>query len=112
MKFKCYKTFEKDAIAHGTKVDEAWTADEDYIIKRFWIVEKGGRMLWPSRVYLKVKDKVLTHPYISARLLMPDVAKDLVFDVEFKKGEAFAYTFENLEGAPISIYLKLELWVA
>jgi len=108
MPFKYFKVFEKDAIAAGLTYEDSWDADEDLTLKRVYVARKDGIALTASTLYLKVKDRVHTHPVVPASILGPDVTLTPVLDLHFARGEKLTFTFKNLEGATISIYIAFE----
>jgi len=109
MGFVFHRTFEKDAIADGTTWADSWVADLDYVIKRIHIRRKDGYALHKSTFYWKVADKVYTRPIVPAGVLGEDVLVTPVIDVPITKGEKLDFTFKNLEGTAIDVYLVFEV---
>jgi hypothetical protein len=110
MVFKYFKTFEKTAVASGAEATDSWDLDEDLIIKRVWIVEKGGSSLLNSTFYLKIKDRVYTLAVTPANLLLPAYAKDYTLDIAAAKGEKLAFTFKNGEASAVNVFITFECW--
>lgn len=107
-KFRFFKTFEHDSIAAGTTVSGSWTADENYVIRRIHILRKDGASLPASTIYFKIGARVFTHEVVPVAVLGPDIEISTVVDIDFSKGEKLDYTFKNLEGTTISIYIYFE----
>jgi len=112
MPFKYFKVFEKDAIGAGLTYEDSWDADEDLVLKRVYIARKDGAALTASTFYLKVKDRVHTLPVVPAALLKPDATVTPILDLHFARGEKLTFTFKNLEGVSISIYVTFEAHVS
>jgi len=110
MAFKFYRTFEHDSIAAGATVTGSWTADDDYVIKRVHVARKDGVALTASTFYFKVGDRVFTRELVPATALRPGADFVQAIDVKITKGEKLDYTFKNLEGATISIFVWFEVW--
>ena len=108
MTFKYYKYFEKDAIADGLTYEDSWEADEDLKLKRIHIARKDGIALTKSTFYLKIAERIFTHPVVPASILAPDALISPTLDVSFRKGEKLFFTFKNLEGASVSIMITFE----
>jgi len=108
MPFAFYKTFEKDSLADGAKYEDSWTTDRDLVIKRILIKNKDGSALTKSTFYFKIVEAVYTHPIVPAAILGPDNFMAPVLDIPFKNGEKLDFTFMNLEGAAIDIFISME----
>jgi len=108
MVFKFFKTFEHDGIADGTTVSDSWVADEDFIIKRVFIRRKDGYALHKSTYYFKIADRVFTRELVCAGVLAEDALITPILDIPFSKGEKLDYTFKNLEGTTIDIFIIFE----
>jgi len=109
MVFKYHKTFEHDSIADGATVSDSWVADEDLVIKRIHIRRKDGYALHASTFYFKIADRVFTRELVPAGILAEDALITPILDIPFTKGEKLDYTFKNLEGATISIFIVFEV---
>jgi len=112
MAFKFFKTFKHDKVDDTTTVSDSWTADEDYIIKRVFIRRKDGYALHKSTFYFKIGDRVFTHELVPAGILAEDALITPVLDIPFTKGEKLDYTFKNLEGVSIDVYIVFETHTA
>jgi hypothetical protein len=110
MGFKYFKTFEKTSLAAGTEYSDSWDLDEDLVVKRVWIVDKGGTALPNSTFYLKIKDRVYTLAVAPAAVLTPAYAKDYTLDIAAAKGEKLAFTFKNGESAAVNVFISFECW--
>jgi hypothetical protein len=110
MVFKYFKTFEKTSLAAGTEYSDSWDLDEDLILKRIFIVEKGGSSLLNSTFYLKIKDRVYTLAVAPANILTPAYAKDYTLDIAAAKGEKLAFTFKNGETSAVNVFISFECW--
>lgn len=110
MEFNSFKTFEHNSISAGSTVSGSWTADDDYIIRKIYIVEKSGATINASTLYFKVGGDVYTHEFVSAKVLGPQQNVTPLIDIEITKGEKFDYTFKNNESSAVSIFIVLELW--
>jgi len=109
MPFSHVKTFEKDAIAHEATYSDSWVADKDYVIKRLMIARKNGTGLTASTIYFKIADRVYTREIAPAVYFGPDVEVTPVLNIPFKKGEKLDFTFKNLEGVAIDVYVYFEV---
>jgi len=110
MPFAYYYTFEKDSLADGATYEDSWTTDEDLVLKRIHIKNKDGSALTDSTFYFKIGETVFTHPVVPAAILGPDIMVSPVLDIPFKKAQRFYFTFKNLEGVTISLFISLEAW--
>jgi hypothetical protein len=110
MVFKYFKTFEKTSVAAGAEATDSWDLDEDLIIKRVWIVEKGGSALLNSTFYLKIKDRVYTLAVAPANVLTPSNAVRYTLDIAAAKGEKLAFTFKNGETSAVNVFITFECW--
>jgi len=109
MAFYYFKTCEKDSLADGDVYEDTWTADEDLVIKRIFIKNKDGSALTDSTFYFKIVGEVYTHPLVPAAILGPDVLVSPVLDIRFVKGAKLEFTFKNLEGVTISLFVVFEV---
>jgi len=109
MAFYYFKTFEKDSLADGDVYEDTWTADEDLVIKRIFIKNKDGSALTDTTFYFKIVGEVYTHPLVPAAILGPDVLVSPVLDIRFVKGAKLEFTFKNLEGVTISLFVVFEV---
>jgi len=112
MKFAFYKTYEKDSIADAAVFEDTWTPDRDLVLKRIHIKNKDGSALTKSTFYFKVAETVYTHAVVPAAILGPDILVSPVLDIPIIKGQVFSFTFKNLEGATIDIFISIEAWGA
>jgi hypothetical protein len=110
MVFKYFKTFEVSSLSANAEYSGSWDLDEDLVIKRIWIVEKGGSSLLNSSLYLKIKDRVYTLDRVPARVLLPDVARSYTLDIGAVKGEKLAFTFRNGESSAVNLFISFECW--
>jgi len=110
MGFLYYKTYEKDSIADGGEFGDKWTADTNLVLKRIHIKRKTGEALTKSSFYLKIHERVHTHPIVPASILGPDILVSPILDLPFKTGESLDFLFKNLEGATIDIFISFEAW--
>lgn len=110
MAFKYFKTFESGDIADGGVFEKSWEADEDVKIKRVYIVEKDGAALTKSTFYWKIKEMVLTHPVVPASVLGPDILTNPELAIAFVKGRKLTFTFKNLQGATVRLFIVFECW--
>jgi hypothetical protein len=112
MAFKYFKTFEKDNLADAAVYEDSWTADEDLVIKRVYIKNKDGSAFTDSTFYFKISEIVYTHPLVPAAILGPDVLVTPVLDIPFASGQKLDFTFKNLEGATISLFVVFEVFAS
>ena len=110
MGFKYYKTFEEDSISDGDTYEDTWEATEDLIIKRIHIINKSGAGFTDSTFYFKIADRVYTREVVPAVVLGPDVETTPELNIPIYKGEKLSFTFKNLEGSTVSVYITLEVW--
>jgi len=104
-----FRTFEKDALADGATWSDSWVAPEDLKIKRIYIRRKDGYALHKSKFYLKIHERVYTREFVVAGILAEDALISPVIDLTFSKGEKLDFTFTNLEGASIDLYIVFEV---
>jgi len=109
MAFAFFKSFEHDTIADKAKVSDSWVADMDYVIKRIFLRRKDGYALHKSQFYFKIGPKVFTREWVCAGILAEDALITPVLNIPFTKGEKLDYTFTNLEGTTIDIYVTFEV---
>jgi len=109
MSLKFYKTWERVGLSDGASWVETWVAEEDMVIKRIHIVEKGGTTLRKSTFYFKIAGRVYTRELIPCSIFGPDVLVTPVINVPFKKAEEFSFTLKNQEGAAIDLWVSVEL---
>lgn len=107
--FKYFKTFEKDGIANGATYEDDWTADEDLVIKRVYIKNKSGAELNKSTFYFKVSENVYTHPVVPVSIVGENILVSPILDIPFKKGQKLAFTFKNLEGTDVDVFICFEV---
>jgi len=110
MVFKYYKTFQAIGVASGAEYSDTWDVDEDLILKRIHIMRQDGVAINKSTFYLKIKDRVYTLPVVPAAVLSPSALSSPVLEIAAAKGEKLAFTFKNLEGTAIDIYISFECW--
>jgi len=108
MALKYYKTFEYDGVAVGDTRTATWTAEEDLVIKRIHIIEKGGTILRRSTFYLKIADRIYTREVVPASVLGPDILVSPVVNIDFRKAETLSFTFKNNEATVIDIWITFE----
>jgi len=109
MVLKFFKTFEHKEIKDGTSVSNSWEAEENYRIKRIYIRRKDGYALHKSTFYFKIHQRVYTCELVPAGILAEDALISPVINVDFKKDEKLDYTFKNLEGVEIDIFVVFEV---
>jgi len=109
MTFAEYKYFEKDNVADGGTYEDDWSPKEDRIIKRIHIARKDGASFTDSTFYLKIDGVVYTLDVVPCIILGPDILTSPVLDIYVKAKQTLSFTFKNLEGAPISVMITLEL---
>jgi len=107
-KFAFHRTFEYDGLADGAKFEDSWVADKDYVIVRVHIRRKDGYALHKSTFYWKIGDRVFTRPVVPAGILAEDALISPVLNVPFTKGEKLDFTFLNLEGATIDVFITFD----
>jgi len=110
MGFAYYKTFEKDTLADTATYEDSWVADENLILKRIHIKNKDGSALTDSTFYFKIAEVPYTHAVVPAAILGPDIMVSPILDISFQDKKKLDFTFKNLEGATISIFISFEVW--
>jgi hypothetical protein len=112
MPFKFFKTFEHDSIANNSTIGNSWTAEDNYIIKRIYIIRKDGASLTKSTFYFKIGDRVFTREIVPANIFREraDISPEL--NIPFNKSEKLDYNFNNQEGTTISIFVVFEVHTA
>ena len=112
MGFYTFKTIDLGTIAAGNTVSSSWTSDDDYIIKRMYVVEYtstavGTRFLTGTfRVdgYTFTKDVVPLSLFDGYKNQVPQL------DIDISKGKTFYYSVKNNHSSSsIAAYLVLEL---
>jgi len=109
-RFAFYKTFEKDGLADGATHEDSWVPDRDLSLKRLHIKRKDGAALTASTFYFKVAETVYTHAIVPAAILGPDIMLSPVLEIAITKGQRFDFTFKNLEGVTINLFISIEAW--
>jgi hypothetical protein len=109
MQFKHYRTFEHDNISNNASVSGSFVADENFVIKRVHIARKDGLALTSSTFFFKIGDRVFTRELAPARVFGPDIETSAEVNIPFSKGEKLDYTFRNLEGTAISVFIYFEI---
>jgi hypothetical protein len=107
--FKYYRTFEHDSIASGASVSDSLVADENLVIKRVHLARKDGGAFTASTFFFKIGDRVFTREVAPAVVFGRNVDVTADLSIPFSKGEKLNYTFKNLEGATISIFVYFEV---
>lgn len=110
MPFKHFEYFEKDSMADGAAHEESWRADADLVIKRIHLARKDGSSFTKSTFYMKVAERVYTHPVVPCIVLGPDKLTSPELNIDFKAGETLIFTLKNLEGGTISVMETFEVW--
>jgi hypothetical protein len=103
-----YKTFEIDSLADGATFEGEWIADDDYKIKRIYLIRKSGEKLIKSTFYFKIQERVYTSPYVSPAVIGSDPLTSKDLDIDFKRGEKLNFVFKNNEGEAIDVFLTFE----
>lgn len=110
MVFREFKYFERDNIGDGETFEASWSPTEDRIIHRIYLARKDGAAFTKSTFYFKIDGTVYTLDVVPCRILGPDVLTSPVLDIPIKAKGTLMFTLKNLEGAPISVMVTLELW--
>jgi len=112
MAFYTFKTLDLGTISAGSTTSNSWTSDDDYIIKRMYVVEYtstkvGTRFLTGTfRIdgYVFTKDVVPLSLFEGYRNQVPEL------NIDFSKGKTFYYSVKNNHPSDsIAAYLVLEL---
>lgn len=111
MKFKYFKTIEKDSLADGATWSDDWDIDIALILKRIYLVNKDGTAFTDSEFYLKIVEDVYTHSVVPAAILGPDKEISPELDISVAAKSKISWSFENNEGATVDLYLVFECWV-
>ncbi|MCD6590270.1 hypothetical protein J7K74_03765 [Candidatus Woesearchaeota archaeon] len=109
-KFHSFKTFGPETISAGAKWENNWTADEDYIIKRIYIVDQEGKDLYNIVCTFQIEQFVFTKDKIPAALLGATKLTSLELDLDLKKDHVFKWAITNNDSVSRTLYLILELW--
>ena len=113
MPFHTFKLIDLGSISAGSTKEDSWSADDDYVIKRIYIVETTETAVGPQfltgtfRVdgYVFTKDSVNLSLFSGYRNQVPEL------DISFGKGKTFYYSVKNNHSSSaISAHLILELW--
>ncbi|MDI6720734.1 MAG: hypothetical protein QMD46_14145, partial [Methanomicrobiales archaeon] len=63
-----------------------------------------------STFYMKIAERVYTHPVTPCITLGPDKLTSPELNISFKTGETLAFSLKNLEGGTISVMETFEVW--
>jgi len=110
MAFKYFKTFEQDGISSGSSYSTTWYPDEDIVIRRIYIKEKGGSSLLNSEFYLKVKEDVYTLDVAPASLFTGHANQTPRLDINVPAHSLINLIFYNNEASSVSVYIVFECW--
>ena len=113
MPFNTFKQIDLGTITAGATVTSSWTADDDYVIKRIYVVEYtatpvGTQFLTAT---LRVEDYTFTKDQVVLSVFDGKANQVPELNIEFKKGSTFYYSVKNNHASSsISAYIILELW--
>ena len=112
MPFYAFKQIEVGSIAAGNTSSGSWTADDDYTIKKIFIMEYtatevGTRFL---NVTLRVDNYTFTKDEVRAEIFDGYSNQVPELNISFGKGQTFYYSITNEHGSSaISPYIVLVL---
>jgi len=109
-KYKFFKTFEKDDLAHLGSFRDDWTPDKDILVEKVYLKAKDGTELVKSIFYIAAKNKVFTREIVPAAIIGEDSLISEKLDWEIKAHEKIDFTFTNLEGAIKSVFIVFVYW--
>ena len=105
---KKFKTFSTTGLAAGGTFSDEWTADDDYRIKRIYLLRQDGSAFTASTFYLAIAGEPMTHDSVPAAVLGPDKEVTPELNLEFRNGQKLEFTLTNGEGASIDIFVVFE----
>jgi len=113
MPFFAFKTIDLGSISAGGNVEKTWTADDDYIVKRMYIVETSETAV--GLQFLKVTFWIDNTPYakdfVNAYLFGGRPNQQIELDLPLGKGKTFKISVTNIHpSSSISAHVVLELW--
>jgi len=108
-----YKYIDLGTITAGSTVSNSWSADDDYKIKRIFVVETTGTKVGVRflTATLRIDSYVFTKDKVNLDLFEGKSNQVPVLDFPFTKGKTFYYSVTNNHGTDsISAVMILELW--
>lgn len=108
MAFKYFKTFTSGSVADGASYEDSWTSDEPLVIRKVYLRRTDGSAFTDSLFYFKVVGDVYTHPEVPAVLLAGTPNQVPELNIPFPAGAKLDFTFENHEGAAVSVFVVFE----
>ncbi len=108
--FKFFKTFEIDNLGAGAVWSFSWTLEEDYVIRRIFVIGKGGVSLTKSTLTILVDNVPITREKVPAQTLGPDIRVSPELNLALKKAQKIDVSFNNLEGTTVSLFVVFEVY--
>jgi len=108
--FKFFKTFEVDNLPAGAIQPFYWTLEEDYLIKRIWILRKDGGPLNASTLTILIDNVPYTREKVPAAIFSRDLKAIPELNLSLKKAQKIDISFQNLEGTAISLFIVFEVY--
>ena len=112
MPFHAFKTFGPYTISAGGSQELDWDADDDYIIKRIYVVDQDSLPLEKLTITLFVEQTTYTKDLVPCSVLGGNVLTAPELSIEIRKAQKFKATIKNHDTQSRTVYLVLELWKA
>lgn len=113
MPFYTFKLIDLGTITAGSTVSGSWTSDDDYKIKRMYVVEYTSTAVGLQflTMTLRIDGYTFTKDKVPASLFSGHSNQVPELDIDFSKGKTLYYSVKNNHGSSsISAYIVLELW--
>ena len=113
MPFFVFKSIDLESIGAGSTVEKTWTSDDDYILKRMYIIETSETAV--GLQFLKVTFWIDNTPYVkdfvNAKVFEGYKNQQVELNLPLSKGKTFKISVSNIHStSAISAHLVLELW--
>lgn len=94
-----FKTINSGTITPSGSVTKDWTADRDYIIKKVWVVNRGGTATEDIDLTIQFGDHFKTLDYVNAYPFEEMLKNAWEPNEQLRKGERVVITFKNNDTA-------------
>ncbi len=103
-----FKTFSTTGLASGSSFSNEWTADDNYRIKRIYLLRQDGSAFTASTFSLTIANVPYTHDSVPAAVLGRNRETTPEVNIDFRKGEKLEFTLTNNEGSAIDVFVVFE----
>jgi len=110
--FYTWKLIDLGTIAAGNTTSGSWTSDDEYTIKRMYVVEYTSTAVGLQflTATLRIDDYTFTKDKVCLKIFEPDNPINPELNIPISKGKTFYYSVTNNHGSSsISAYIILEL---